>query len=541
MNAAIYARYSSLLQSATSLEDQVRLCHEAAAKLGYTVRDGHVLSDQEISGATPDRPGYRRLLELARAREIDAILVESQDRLWRDQAEMHRAIKQLRFWNVRVISITTNTDLTDRTGGILATIVGLKDELFLSDLRDKTRRGMTGAIHRGLSVGGRAFGYRSEPVQDETRKTIGHRRVIDSGEAEVVRYIFRLYSDGLTPRAIAHRLNAERVSPPRGARGRKTGSWTPATITGSTARALGILNNPMYTGKIAWNRSYKVRNPETDKRHMRPRPRAEWVWVDAPELRILPDDLWERVQARRQQRRFTATGAIGGARPKYLLSGLVVCGECGGRYGVQFHRAGIRHYGCAVHFDRGPVVCANGRLIRQDVIEKKILDHVFGNLFAPHRLAYLCHAVDAALERRLRQGGDVLAQREAALRDARRELANIATAIRQGVLTPTTRAMLEDAERRVAALEQAVSDAKRRPAPVASVQSVVERYLRDLRATLETNVDEARRLLRLAIETIVLRREGAHLVARVTGNLTGLLSLGDQEGVLARVGAGRGI
>ena len=67
---------------------------------------------------------------------------------------------------------------------------------------------------------------------------------------------------------------------------------------------------------------------------------------------------------------------------------------------------------------------------------------MFGDLFAPHRLAYLQNAVNAALERALSQSTDTAAQREAALRQARQELDNIAAAIRAGIVTPTTKTML---------------------------------------------------------------------------------------------------
>jgi hypothetical protein len=82
--------------------------------------------------------------------------------------------------------------------------------------------------------------------------------------------------------------------------------------------------------------------------------------------------------------------------------------------------------------------------------------------------------------------------------------------------------MLEETERRVAVLEQAVRDAGRRPSPVVA-KSVVERYLRDLRATVETNVEAARHMLSLALDKIALRREGPRLVAEVTGNYAGIL------------------
>jgi hypothetical protein len=147
--------------------------------------------------------------------------------------------------------------------------------------------------------------------------------------------------------------------------------------------------------------------------------------------------------------------------------------------------------------------------------------------------------VDAALKRALDRSTDAAAERETALRQARRELDNIAAAIRAGVITPTTKTMLEDAERRVAALEQAVRNAHRPAVPVVSVRTVVERYLRDLQGLLEANVDEARRLLTLAVERIVLRREGSRLIARVTGNLAGMFAL--EPTLCGSVGAGRGI
>ena len=70
-----------------------------------------------------------------------------------------------------------------------------------------------------------------------------------------------------------------------------------------------------------------------------------------------------------------------------------------------------------------------------------------------------------------------------------------------------------------------------------SVQTVVARYLRDLRATLSTNVDVARRMLALAAEKedrATVRREA--LIAQITGNLAGMFAL--EPELRASVGAG---
>jgi len=67
--------------------------------------------------------------------------------------------------------------------------------------------------------------------------------------------------------------------------------------------------------------------------------------------------------------------------------------------------------------------------------------------------------------------------------------------------------------------------------------------LHDLRATVDTNPDKARRLLARGVERIVLRRQGPRLIADVFGSLAGVLQIGETigEGMVDDVGAGRGI
>ena len=168
ISALIYARYSSDRQRPTSIDDQVALCRGAAPQFDCEVVEQLVLADYEISGSSDRRPAYQRLLAAVRAHEVNAILVESQDRLWRDQAEMHAALRLFRFHGVKVFSVATGGDLTNPSGRVLATVMGLKDELYLDDLRAKTHRGLTGQVQRGFNDGGRSYGYQTQPVTDPT-------------------------------------------------------------------------------------------------------------------------------------------------------------------------------------------------------------------------------------------------------------------------------------------------------------------------------------------------------------------------------------
>jgi hypothetical protein len=89
----------------------------------------------------------------------------------------------------------------------------------------------------------------------------------------------------------------------------------------------------------------------------------------------------------------------------------------------------------------------------------------------------------------------------------------------------------------VASLEAAVA-AARRPALVEPFKASAERFLHDLRGTLQTNTDKARLLLARALDRIVLQCEGSSLVAHFYGSVAGVLQITDQEMLTARAGAG---
>ncbi len=245
------------------------------------------------------------------------------------------------------------------------------------------------------------------------------------------------------------------------------------------------------------------------------------------------------MQERRAARRLTVRGHHRGKRPKYLLSGLLVCGECGSHYIVQAKRQNVQWYGCAAHAERGPAICANRRMIRRERIERQLVDYVFHDMFTPLKLEFLDQVIERIFAQHAQAPDEVVRLRQVELVRARAELEHVKEAIRQGILTPTTKAMLEETERRVAEGEAAVATAEKIPTRIAPPSSAINRYLEDLRGALETDPDRARRLLAKMLGKVTLRRDGARLLADVKGNLPGLLEL-DEE-VFGRAGAGRGI
>jgi site-specific DNA recombinase len=73
-------------------------------------------------------------------------------------------------------------------------------------------------------------------------------------------------------------------------------------------------------------------------------------------------------------------------RPRYLRSGLIVCGACGGRY----TKISANLFGCAAARNKGAAVCANLRNVRRDRLEETVLDALRDNLMAPDLFKEFC-------------------------------------------------------------------------------------------------------------------------------------------------------
>ena len=142
-------------------------------------------------------------------------------------------------------------------------------QLYLTDLRDKTKRGQLGRALAGKIPGGHAYGYALVDGKS------GERR-IKPDEAASCERIFRDFAAGKSPRAIASALNAEGVPGPHGR------EWRDTTIRGQPERGTGILNNAIYVGRLEWNRCSYVKDPETGKRRCPAKPAASWEIVDVP-------------------------------------------------------------------------------------------------------------------------------------------------------------------------------------------------------------------------------------------------------------------
>ncbi|MEQ1713185.1 MAG: recombinase family protein, partial [Hyphomicrobium sp.] len=426
LRAVDYHRYSSDLQSDTSIEDQARICQERIRREGWIyLRSYH---DRAMSSASRWRPDYQRMIEDAKRGQFDVVVAESLDRLSRDQEDLPHLYKQLSFVGVRIFTLGEGW-ITELHVGLSGTM----GAIFLKQLADKTRRGLRGRVEAGRSGGGNSYGYDVVYKTGSDGEPEHGLRCKNEAQCTIVIEIMTEYAAGKSPRAIAKALNARAVPGPSG------GTWCPSAINGNAERGTGILNNELYVGKLVWNRLRYMKHPTTGKRQSRLNPFEEWIIKDVPELRIASQELWDKVKARQRvaskdTRPDKKTSADGGSkpafwerqRPRYLLSGLMKCGCCG----ANFTKYGASRFACASSRDRG--TCSNKLTIRGDVLEASILSGLQTRLMEPERFEQFAKLMVAEMNQQRMAASAAKAGKRSSIESIERQIKRLVDAIVDG-------------------------------------------------------------------------------------------------------------
>ena len=395
-------------------------------------------------------------------------------------------------------------------------------QLYLSDLREKTWRGQLGRARAGKLPGGLAYGYNLVPVRQGSDAVLSGERRINPAEAAIVKRIFEAYTDGASPQTIVKQLNAEGVPGPGGR------EWRDTTIRGQIDRGTGLLNNTLYIGRLEWNRCSYVKDPRTGKRVARVNAVEAREVVEVPELRIIEDALWERVKARQREERIdmgkdengNALNAV--HRRRYLLSGQLRCGGCGGGYTV----VAKDRYGCATHRAKG--TCGNNRTIRRLEIEDRVLSGLKDRLMAPELVEEFIDEYQLESNRLAKDAAQQIEVRRRALGAVERKIGRLLKAIEDGMYTPSMKERMAALERQKVDLEEDL--ARTGPAPLLRLHPKLGEVYRDKveRITEALNEPaikaEATEIIRSLIDRIVLTPVEGGLRAELYGDLAQILA-----------------
>jgi site-specific DNA recombinase len=274
MQVALYARVSRpQYHQESTIVSQVQVLKQYIQQQGWSLLPEHEYRAEGISGARLDRPGLDRLRDAAQRGEFDGVVVLSPDRLARNYAHQWLLIEEFEKLHVPLIFLQNPFGDTPQ-GKLLTQMQGMMAEYERAQILERTRRGRLEKARRGefLPWAYRCYGYHYLPKRHGCPPQV----VIDLGEAEVVRHIYRLLvEEHLSCRQITKRLNAAHISTPSG----QNQVWQAATVR-------NILTNRVYAGQARYNYRQpalpRYRKKEEAQLHSlttgrRYRPDTEWV------------------------------------------------------------------------------------------------------------------------------------------------------------------------------------------------------------------------------------------------------------------------
>ena len=381
VRVVIYARVSDLKQIADreddSIDSQIRFCRTFARMMrerGENWQIVELISDGR-TGRNARRPGLQRLKELIVAKEVDVVLVNRLNRVFRN-GELGIGIDRLaREKGVRIVSRCEPGGSDTASEKLIRQLNWIFAENASNLISEDVKRSILSRAHKGLTHGG---------VPHYGFEISGGRLAKLAEDAEIVVQMFRMAERGMTPAAIATELNN------RGLRTRKRISKKGNVVGGRLFAAdvvLKILRNPIYKGVIV----------------------CEGDSFKASFEALVDDDLWERVQVALDRRPGKKEGIKLGRDINFLpLKGILRCGCCRGA--MTTSRSGKErnddtpylYYLCSRHQkEKGNSTCTVGSIPAR-VIESLVLNSLGEIAGSPETVEKLLNQQPSANRSRLR-------------------------------------------------------------------------------------------------------------------------------------------
>lgn len=468
IGAVIYARYSSEKQNEQSIEGQLRICNQYAEQNGLTVLDTYI--DRAMTGTNDNRPAFQQMLaDCEKKVAWEVIVVYAIDRFGRNSIEIAVNKQKLKKNGKTLISATQRTsdniDGSKNLDGILLEnmYIGLA-EYYSAELSQKVKRGLYESREKGLSPGGRrTFGYKAE----------NKKVYIVEHEAEIVRYIFRQYAQGVFAKDILADLAAKGVT--------HYGKPIPQNTLYNMLRLKRYIGIFHCAGK-------------------------DYTNIFPP---IVPLELFNEVGRILEQNKIGSMSR----NTEFLLRNKLICGYCGktlqGESGTSKSGRVMHYYKC---FSRKKLHTCDKSVVQKDKLENLIIDTTIKVFGTRENIFVVADAVMKAHEQRM-YGKSVLSLLQNERADIEKSLANVMRAIEQGILTATTKSRMDELERQLVEIENKIAIEECKLQNQLKREQVIE-YL------THTITQNPKLLIHNLIQKIVAFNDEIHIYYNYADNLT---------------------
>jgi len=352
--AALYCRLSSddsNVGESGSIQTQRALLTQYCQENNFPIYDIYV--DDGCSGTNFNRPAFTRMIKDLEAHKANLVIVKDLSRFGREYAQMGMYIENdFEDWNIRFISISENIDTLNGSNGILMPLTNVINSQYAKECSRKTKQAHRALAKEGKYIGSRPpFGYIKDPKDR-------HHLIVDEEAADVVRYIFKMFCDGIGYVRMTKILREEKIMNPQAYFNRnnpdyyKSDYWRQDFDWHATS-IRAILNNPMYLGQTVFGRtkrkgSQKKKTIHTDK--------SEWIVVENTHEPIIAQETWDLAHdIMKKRRRETKNGET------HMFAGLVKCESCGSALNVSYdsRRGKFTGFSCWVYKNYGKERCTS--------------------------------------------------------------------------------------------------------------------------------------------------------------------------------------
>ena len=397
MIGVIYARYSSHSQREESIEDQLRECHEFAARNNIKIIAEY--TDSALTGRTDSRPDFQKMIRDSARGKFQVVVTYKVDRFARDRYDSAIYKAKLRKNGVRVL-YAKETIPDGPEGIILESVLEGYAEYYSAALSQNILRGLEGNAMKCKTNGVQVLGYYTG--EDGCYE-------IDPDYASVVLSIFQKYDAGVPQKEIIDDLNA------RGFRTTRGFAFNKNSVT-------RILRNRKYIGEYSWGD----------------------VTVSGGMPQIVPLPLFDSVQ--RKLDRGSRAPAHKWKVADYILTSKLFCGHCGelmvGRAGTGKSGKKYDYYACVNRTRRHG---CDKKPVKKEWIEDIVVKYTKEVVLAEDMIEQIADGVMDFLEREKKSNGELDAL-EASLKNVESSIRNMMQAIEQGIITKSTKQRLMELE-----------------------------------------------------------------------------------------------
>lgn len=366
----IYIRVSSERQvKGYSLEGQKRYLKEWAEFEGMTVLEIYVepgKSGKSISG----REVFQKMLEDISTGSVntDYVLVFKLSRFGRNAKDILNSLNRIKMYGVNLICKEDGLDSSTAMGRMMITILGAVAEMERENIIAQSMLGREEKAKQGGWNGGFApYGY----------ELVDGKLEIKEDEAAIVKLIFdKFVNDSIGFSTIAGYLNRQGVPKPpsKNSHGRIFTDW-------SVHHIKRMLDNPIYTGRVAFGRTRLEKVNGTENEYRRVKSDEYIVSEEVVHEPIISDELFEKAQIKRKETTTTGNPSVGRGC-KHLLSGILKCPMCGSSMYAELrqwtNKDGTKHqklnYQCG-HYAKARYGQCKKNTIYADWIETEVIEY----------------------------------------------------------------------------------------------------------------------------------------------------------------------